>query len=411
MRPRTHQYKLVAVLFLGWFLSYFDRFLINIAVPFIGKEYHLSETSLGMLLSIFFAGYAVVQIPGGWLADRVGARKVMVFSVLMVSVFTALTGLAWSFACLLAVRFLFGLSEGGFPTASFRALSEYFPKNERSKIQSILLSSNPLALDLAPAIAAPLIYWLGWRQMFIVLSIFGLIVTAIYAMALGKPTEINATTAASAEHGSLKSVLRNPVVWKISVVNFTLNILIWGFLSWLPSYFMKVHRLDLLHVGMFSALPGIAGIVGMLTGGWLSDVWFANREKLLLISSVSLSALCLVAMINLSFLPVVIACQLVMTFSLKLAFIAIWSMPLKFEDASSTGSTAGVINLGSQLAGVVSPAVMGLLISYFNGSYTGAFLFLIGCAAACILVAMTLPRGRATSDRQTAFAGPLAKHR
>jgi sugar phosphate permease len=162
---------------------------------------------------------------------------------------------------------------------------------------------------------------------------------------------------------------------------------------------------------MFSALPGIAGIVGMLTGGWLSDVWFANREKLLLISSVSLSALCLVAMINLSFLPMVIACQLVMTFSLKLAFIAIWSMPLKFEDASSTGSTAGVINLGSQLAGVVSPAVMGLLISYFNGSYTGAFLFLISCAAACILVAMTLPRGRATSDRQTALGGTLAKHR
>jgi sugar phosphate permease len=343
--------------------------------------------------------------------DRVGARKVMVFSVLMVSVFTALTGLAWSFACLLAVRFLFGLSEGGFPTASFRALSEYFPKNDRSKIQSILLSSNPLALVLAPAVAAPLIYWLSWRQMFIVVSIFGLIVTAVYAIALGKPTEIKASAAVAFEHGSLKSVLHNPVVWKISVVNFTLNILIWGFLSWLPSYFLKVHRLDLLHVGMLSALPGIAGIVGMLTGGWLSDAWFANREKLLLISSVSLSALCLVVMINVSFLPMVIACQLVMTFSLKLAFIAIWSMPLKFEDTSSSGSTAGVINLGSQLAGVVSPAVMGLLISYFNGSYTGAFLFLIGCAAACILVAMTLPRGRATLHRKDPAAGTLARHR
>lgn len=411
MPPRTQQYKLVAVLFLGWFLSYFDRFLINIAVPFIGKEYHLNDTSLGMLLSVFFAGYALVQIPGGWLADRLGARKVMVFSVLMVSLFTALTGLAWSFASLLAVRFLFGLSEGGFPTASFRALSEYFPKSDRSKVQSILLSSNPLALVLAPVVAASLIYWLNWRDMFIVVSIFGLIVTTVYALALGKPTQQVAATAGYAETGAFKNIVRNPVVWKISVVNFMLNVLIWGFLSWLPSYFLKVHRLDLMHVGILSALPGIAGIVGMLTGGWLSDAWFANREKHLLIGSVGLSALCLVAMINVSFLPIVIACQLVMTFSLKLAFIAIWSMPLKFEDTSSTGATAGVINLGSQLAGVVSPTVMGILITGFNGSYTGAFLFLIGCAAVCALVAMTLPSDRATSDRQTPASGRLARDR
>jgi MFS family permease len=411
MHPRTQQYRLVAVLFLGWFLSYFDRFLINIAVPFIGKEYHVSEMSLGLLLSVFFAGYALVQIPGGWLADRLGARKVMVFSVLMVSLFTALTGLAWSFVSLIAVRFLFGLSEGGFPTASFRALSEYFPKHERSKIQSVLLSSNPLALVLAPVVAAPLIYWLGWRNMFIVVSIFGLAVTAVYAMALGKPTEPAASAAVSAPTGQTRSIFRSVLVWKISVVNFMLNILIWGFLSWLPSYFLKVHRLDLLHVGLLSALPGIAGIVGMLTGGWLSDAWFANREKHLLIASVGVSALCLVTMINVSLLPVVIACQLLMTFALKLAFIAIWSMPLKFEDTSSTGATAGVINLGSQLAGVVSPAAMGFLISRFNGSYTGAFLFLIGCAALCMLVATTLPHDRTTPDRRSRPAGTLARHR
>ncbi|WP_160110422.1 MFS transporter, partial [Caballeronia arvi] len=136
MRRLVPETTTAAILFVGWFLSYFDRFIINIALPFVGREFHLGPASEGLVLSVFFAGYSIAQIPGGWLADRVGARRVMVFSVLMLSVFTAFTGFAWSFASLLVVRFLFGLAEGGFPSASFRALSDYFPKQRRSKIQA-----------------------------------------------------------------------------------------------------------------------------------------------------------------------------------------------------------------------------------------------------------------------------------
>lgn len=390
MQALLKHYKIITILFIGWFLSYVDRFLINIALPFIGKDYHLSAASQGLMLSVFFAGYALVQIPGGWLSDRIGSRKVMVFSVLMLSVFTALTGLAWSVASLLVIRFLFGVAEGGFPTASFRALSEYFPATDRSKIQSVLLSSNPLALVIAPLVAAPLIYWLDWRRMFMIVSAMGILATVLYARGLGRPTQSSSAAQAPGRHGPLISVLRDPVVWKICVVNFGLNVLIWGFLSWLPSYLLRVRHLDLLHVGVFSSLPGIAGIAGMLIGGWLADSYFAYREKYLLMITVGLAALCLLAMINASSLSAVIVCQLIIAFSLKVAFIAIWSMPLKFENTGATGSTAGVINMGSQLAGVVSPAIMGFLISAYGGSYTGAFVFLIACAVLCIVVSMTM---------------------
>ncbi|MDE2287376.1 MAG: MFS transporter [Burkholderiales bacterium] len=390
MQALLKHYKIITILFIGWFLSYVDRFLINIALPLIGKDYHLSAASQGLMLSVFFAGYALVQVPGGWLSDRIGSRKVMVFSVLMLSVFTALTGLAWSVASLLVIRFLFGVAEGGFPTASFRALSEYFPATDRSKIQSVLLSSNPLALVIAPLVAAPLIYWLDWRRMFMIVSAMGILATVLYARGLGRPTQPSSAAQAPGRHGPLISVLRDPVVWKICVVNFGLNVLIWGFLSWLPSYLLRVRHLDLLHVGVFSSLPGIAGIAGMLIGGWLADSYFAYREKYLLMITVGLAALCLLAMINASSLSAVIVCQLIIAFSLKVAFIAIWSMPLKFENTGATGSTAGVINMGSQLAGVVSPAIMGFLISAYGGSYTGAFVFLIACAVLCIVVSMTM---------------------
>jgi MFS family permease len=388
MRRLVPETTTVAILFVGWFLSYFDRFIINIALPFVGREFHLGPASEGLVLSVFFAGSSIAQIPGGWLADRVGARRVMVFSVLMLSVFTAFTGFAWSFASLLVVRFLFGLAEGGFPSASFRALSDYFPKQRRSKIQAVLLASNPVALVLAPALGALMTVWLNWRGMFVAVALTGLAVSLLYAC--GLPKVATPVRSERLTRDPLRRVLRSVAVWKICAVNFALNVLIWGFISWLPTYLLKVHGLDLLHVGLYASVPGVAGILGMLTGGWLADGWFAQREKVLLVGAVGVSTVCLIVMLNVSLLPVVLICQALIAFSLKLGFIAVWSLPLKFDDTDASGSTAGVINMGSQLAGVVSPAAMGFLIAASGGQFTGAFLFLIACGMVCISISMTL---------------------
>lgn len=394
MDPAFSRYGITAVLFLGWFVSYFDRFLINMALPFIGKEYHINEATQGWVLSVFFIGYALIQLPGGWLSDKIGSRKVMVFSIVMFTIFTALTGLVWSLASLFVIRFLFGLFEGSFPTASFKAVSEYFPKSDRSRVQSVLLATNPLSLAIAPLVAAPLILWLGWRGMFIGMALMGVIASALYYFKITPPAPSIEDADGSSHKTPLKELLSDKNIWKISVINFGVNILIWGFLSWLPSYMLKVQKLDLMHVGFYSSLPGFAGIAGMLIGGLLSDTWFENREKYLLIVSVSVAALCLFVMINTTQLPVVIGCQIVMAFCVKLAFIALWSLPLKLVDSSNMGSVSGIVNLGSQLAGVVSPLAMGYLIVAYDGSYRGAFGFLIGCAIVCVVVSMTLRGNR-----------------
>ncbi|MDB5992354.1 MAG: Major facilitator transporter [Herbaspirillum sp.] len=402
MNSISKKYVITSVLFVGWFVSYLDRFLINMALPFIGKEFHMDEVGLGMMLSVFFMGYAIIQLPGGWLSDKIGSRKMMIFSLVMFTIFTALTGLAWSIVSLFVIRFFFGIFEGSFPTASFKAVSEYFPKSERARVQSVLLATNPLSLAIAPIVAAPLIIWVGWRGMFIVMSVFGIIASILYVLKI-KPLsgpKGNVSCEDEADKKSLKELLRDSNIWKISVINFGVNILIWGFLSWLPSYMLKVQKLDLLHAGILSSLPGFAGIAGMLIGGWLLDKWFENREKYLLVASVSIAAVCLFVMISTSALPIVVACQIVMAFCVKLAFIALWTLPLKMIDSSNMGSASGIINLGSQLAGVVSPAVMGYLIVAYSGSYNGAFGFLIGCAVVSVAVSMTLRSNkRITADR------------
>ena len=398
MNSTSSKYGITAILFLGWFISYFDRFLINMALPFIGSEYQLNEAAQGWVLSIFFIGYALIQLPGGWLSDKIGSRKMMVFSIMMFTIFTALTGLVWSLASLFVIRFLFGLFEGSFPTASFKAVSEYFPKKDRSRVQSVLLATNPLSLAIAPLVAAPLILWLGWRGMFIAMALMGVIVSVLYYFKITPPVQ-SAETAGEGSHKTpVKKLLSDKNIWKISVINFGVNILIWGFLSWLPSYMLKVQKLDLMHVGIYSSLPGFAGIAGMLIGGWLSDTWFEDLEKYLLIASVSIAAMCLFIMINTTQLPWVIACQIVMAFCVKLAFIALWSLPLKLVDSANMGSVSGIVNLGSQLAGVVSPLAMGYLIVAYGGSYRGAFGFLIGCAIICVVVSMTLRGNRGAKD-------------
>lgn len=405
MRMTSAQSRLGIALFVCWFASYLERFLINMALPFIGSEYHVDEARLGLLLSVFFVGYAVIQLPGGWLADKLGSRKMIIFSLAMFTVFTASNGLAWSLTALFVIRFLFGIFEGSFPTASFKAVSEHYPKADRGRVQAVLLATNPLSLVVAPLVAAPLIAVFGWRGMFMWASLVGVVALALYVF-VGKVKTTRAHQPAGHTQGAdIGAVLRNPNIWKIAFVNFGVNVLIWGFLSWLPSYMLKVLKLDLMHVGFISTLPGIAGIVGMLAGGWLADKVFEGREKYLLVVTIAIAALSLFTMLNVTALPVIIACQIVVAFCVKVAFSAIWALPLKLIDAKDMGAASGIVNLGSQLAGVASPAIMGYLIVLRHGSYDGAFGFLIGCSVLCAIVAMAVrgsAHGRTPHEQRSA---------
>lgn len=100
------KYVIITMLFLGWSLGNFDRFIMNYAILGISKDLHFSASETGIVLSSFFAGYAIMQIPGGWLADRFGFRKIIITALLAWSIFTVLTGFAWSLLSIILIRFL-----------------------------------------------------------------------------------------------------------------------------------------------------------------------------------------------------------------------------------------------------------------------------------------------------------------
>lgn len=398
MKALTDGQKFGTALFMCWFASYLERFLINMALPFIGAEYQLNEYQMGMLLSVFFFGYALVQIPGGYLADRFGSRKMILYSIVLFTLLSIGTGLAWSIASLFVVRFLFGLMEGCFPPAAYKAVAEQYKKTSRARVQSVMLATNPLSLFIAPLMAVPLITTFGWRGMFIVASLIGLAAFAAQLIWGGRRSaeaiENDADPAAKPEGTNWSALFRDSVIWKVTIINFGVNILIWGFLSWIPTYMLKVLKLDLQSVGFIASLPGIAGFIGILAGGWFADKTFDGKEKHLLVASIvtAVAALCL--MLSTHHLGVIILAQIVVAFSVKIAFIGLWAFPLKRIDAHNMGAASGIVNLGSQAAGVASPAIMGYMIVLGQGSYSMAFGFLAICAALSAVVAMTLPSAR-----------------
>ncbi|MED4780978.1 MFS transporter [Brevibacillus choshinensis] len=399
-----NNYFILLLLFIGWNIAYLDRMVISVALTSIGTDLQLEASSLGIVLSSFFAGYALMQIPGGWLADKYGSKRVMIVALVMWSLFTALTGLAWSLVSLLVIRFLFGIGESGFPAASSKAIAEYFPKAERAKAQSAMLSSNAFGAALAPLVAAPMMLWLGWRMMFVVIALLGFVLVAVYAVFLRKSTqkeEVQKKT--SGRSMSMKDLLQTPTMWKLVVAWFGLDVVLWGFASWLPSYLLKVRHLDLLQAGVVASLPFFAGGVAMILGGWLVDKYFVGREKYFVIMVEILGALFLYLMFTTQALQTAVIYQILSAFFLYAGFAGIWALPLKVIPTEVMGSATGMINFGGQVAGFVSPMVMGFLISAFNGSYDAAFWFLILSAVISIIACMTL--GNAQRSLQMKVAG------
>ncbi|MGG1660889.1 MFS transporter [Brevibacillus sp. NRS-1366] len=386
-----NKYFILVLLFAGWIVSYLDRMVVSVALADIGKDLHLSEASLGVVISSFFAGYALFQIPGGWLADKYGSKKIMIIGIATWSLFTIFTGFAWSLTSLLLIRFFFGVGESGFPAASSKAIAEYFPKEERAKAQSFMLSSNAFGAGLAPLFAAPMMLWLGWRNMFFVIGCIGFIFVVLYWIFLKKPTmqgmQVEKHTVKKL---SMKDLLRTPTMWKLVIAWFGLDVVLWGFASWLPSYLLKVRHLDLLHAGFVASLPFLAGGIAMIAGGWVVDKYFVGKEKYFAIVVEVLGALFLYLMFKTASLELAVIFQILSAFFLYVGFACIWSLPLKVLPTEIMGSAAGMINFGGQVAGFISPMVMGFLISAFNGSYNAAFYFLIFSAIISVIACFTL---------------------
>lgn len=387
----TGKYIAFAFLYLGWCIAYIDRVAINLALVSISKDIHLAPSAMGVVLSSFFIAYAIMQLPGGWLADRYGSKKVIVVTLLLWSAFTAFTGFAWSLTSLIVIRFMFGIGEGAFPCATFKGIPEYFPRAERPKMVSLLMSSNYSGPALAPLLVAPLLLAFGWRNMFYIIGFVGITYVLFYGIIVRRPAVRDEEVKSGTGHKvSGKELLRMPFMWQLVIAWFCLSMVNTGLNSWMPTYLLTVRHLNLKSVGLFTSIPFVAAGISTAIGGWVMDKFFDKKEKYLLVIAGSLSVVFLYCMYSAKDVHMIVLFQSLLYFSKTFVAAATIALPLKLLPGNIVGTATGMINTGGQAAGFVAPMVIGVLVGAFHGSYSAAFWFLIGAAGLSVLTSMTI---------------------
>ena len=398
------RYTVLSLIWLAWLLSFLDRMVMSVSLPFIGRDLNLDTTQQGLIISAFFVGYAAFQIPGGFLADRFGARKIMAIGIAWWSVFTSLTGMVFTLPLMLAVRFLFGIGEGCFPSASWKMISTYFPSKERGRATAIQSTVNTLGPALAVIVAASIIGAFGWHMVFIVLGIPGLLIAAgIYFFTRDNPKDHPSITQQDldelAADGTLtdkpveavpfKDVLKMPVLWQMAAIWFLFDITFWGFSTWLPSYLITVREFSLAKTGVMAAIPFLFGAGGTLLGGYVSDKCKSQRKWLYMVTAV-IAAGFLYMTYTVESADMAVVYQCISALFMFFAMAMFWGILMDTIPNKIMGRASGIVNFGGQMAGVVSAPVMGFLIKASGGSYDSAFIFMIVALVASAVVTFTV---------------------
>ncbi|WP_316572274.1 MFS transporter [Neobacillus sp. YIM B06451] len=383
---------ILALLFLGWALGNLDRYIMNYAVLAITEDLNLSASSTGILLSSFFAGYALMQLPGGWLADRFGARKVLIASVILWSIFTGLTGAAWSLVSMVIIRFLFGIGEGGFQPSSSKIISQIFPEEMRARAMSIMLSSGGIIALIIPVLSVGLLTTIGWRTTFIAIGLVGIVIAAYYWYYIKLPNDVEKTNKQNkiVQRGSFKQLFKTPLMLNLFIAYFSLYAVNWGLATWIPTYLVNVRGLNLVSLGWLQTIPGVAQLLGIFISGYLIDKLSKGAEKV----AGALACICISILLYLMFTAAnvtnFIVFQTIIMLIISFVVILLPAIVLKTMPSSVAGSSMGLVNTGGQLAGFLTPLAIGFIVDAFNGSFNAAFWMLIAFAFICAVSLLTI---------------------
>lgn len=375
----SERYRLLALIWLLQFVNYLDRVNISVAAPSMMRSLAIEPGTFGLVLSAFTVGYAFMQIPGGALADRFGAKLVLVAAPLLWSVFTGLTGLAETTASLIAVRLCFGLAEGSSNAACYKVVGDYFTPKERASANSVWIT----ALAAGPAFVAPvassLLQSVGWQQMFFWFALPGVVLAGVlwWAVPGGSARRQEART----HSPGWAWLLRRPSSWLIFFGYLTFNIGYWGYLGWMPSYLALQRHLDIKALGYAASIPYAFGFAGILAFGWLgSTLLYRVRAPL-----VAVGYLCAAACLYVAYTAQTVDGSLAglcgAAFFMYGGFGPYASLVLDLAPERERGAFVGFVNTGGQLGGILAPLVVGWVV-HATGSFDDGFAFMVGALIA-----------------------------
>ena len=391
--------KVLGILCLMYLLFYIDRVNISTAAPAIQQDLGLNATQLGLAFSAFAYPYALFQIMGGWLGDRLGPRYTLTLGGIVVALATIWTGFIGGLGSLFAARFALGIGEGpAFPTGT-RAMSNWTSPDKRAFAQGITHSAARLGNAVTPPIIAALTVAYSWRFPFVVLGVVGFVWSAIWFYYFRDdpathssitPEELSELPPASRTGASVRvpwtALLKRMA--PVTLTDFCYGWILWLYLNWIPSYFSHEYHLKLQSSAIFAFGVFAAGVVGDTLGGLLSDYILkrtgnVDRARTGVIITGFLGSFCFtLPLVFVHDLTVSAICLSAAFFCAELIVAPIWAAPMDITPEFS-GSAAGFMNFGFGLAGIISPVVFGIAIDAtgrWDLPFIGSLAFLIAGA-------------------------------
>ena len=363
-------------------ITFLDRINITMASGDIMAELGLSEKQWGWVLSVFTISYGLMQVPLGVWGDKRGYRLVLALIVLWWSLFTGLTGLAWSFGSLLLIRFMFGIGEAGSYPCMTGVVVKWYNQHETSTAQGYIWAASRMGGALTPFIVLPVLLYLGWHWAFYILAAVGVLWSAVwYFWYRNRPSEVKGITAEElatlpAEESPRteeqkvaipwRKMMRNRQFWLILAMYFFYAWGSWFFFSWFPR-FMEVGRgFDKSELTYVIAIPFVMSMVGNIAGGYLSSRFSLKYglkvgRRLLGVGGLAVSALFM-------FLAAFIPGKTEVFVFLSLAFGVIDLMlPSAWAICSDiggrySGAVSGAMNTAGNIGGFVCATAFGYLI-------------------------------------------------
>ena len=392
-------------------INYVDRASLSVAMPLISEEFGIGPAFQGVLLSCFFWTYALMQIPGGWLADRFGPRSVIAAATVGWGAFQALAAGAFSAGWLLLMRLGLGATEGPIYPSGGKLNAVWMPPKERGRGAVILDGGAPLGTAIGGIIIAGLIGAFGsWRIAFIIAGV-GTIAAGIFAYwyIRNSPREHRSVNDAEAsyieaEHAredeqtlptqagrhSILNYLRFRSFWGMGLGWFGFNLVFYGLVTWAPTYLAETRGLSIGQIGGATFFIFGAGFVGELIGGYAADFWrerggapnVVMRTVLGVAGVFTTLSIFLVAFVGSAFAAVALLASTL--FFLRWAGLY-WSIPSILTDRSRAGVLGGMMNFMGNIAGITVPILIGVIVqvtgSYFLGLMFFAFAGLLFLAS------------------------------
>lgn len=407
--PSRKRLLILALLFVTVVINYLDRSNLSIAAPELFKELNIDPVRAGLVFSAFGWTYALMQIPGGWLVDKVSPRVLYAGALALWSAATLLLGFAGSFVGLIVLRLAVGALEAPAYPINNRVVTTWFPTRERASAIGGYTSGQFVGLAFLTPVLAWLQAHLGWHMVFVATGLAGIAWAAIWYAVYREPRAfrgVNAAEIALIRDGGglvdledrvaarsertpstwrdLGVVLGRRKLWGIYVGQFALNSTLWFFLTWFPTYLVKYRGMDFIKSGFLASLPFLAAFVGVLCSGVLSD-WLMRRgasqgfaRKLPIISGLLIST-CIIGANYVSSTDWVIAFMTIAFFGNGFASIT-WSLVSGLAPARLLGLTGGVFNLIGNLSAIATPIVIGLLVD--GADFSRAITYIAAMALA-----------------------------